>query len=187
MHLIKTPIKDVYLIDLDKKEDERGFFARLFCVEDFAKLGLEHKFIQMNNSLSLRKGTLRGLHYQLKPKEETKVVRCIRGSLYDVVLDLREDSPTFGKYFGATLSAENRQMMYVPPGCAHGFLTLEDNSEVLYLVSEFYSKEAERAVRWNDPQFTIAWPIAPTVISQRDQEHPDFLSNPLAVGARKTP
>lgn len=174
MRFNETPVKGAYVIDLEKREDERGFFARFFCVEEFAKQGLENRFVQMNNSLSVQKGTLRGMHYQLKPKEETKVVRCLKGSLYDVVLDLRPDSPTFGKHFGAQLTAENRKMMYVPCGCAHGFITLEDNSEVFYLVSEFYSKEWERGVRWNDPKFGILWPCEPVVISERDQKLPNF-------------
>lgn len=170
----QTPLKDAYVIDLEKKGDERGFFARLFCAEEFSKHGLEPQFIQANNSFSVEKGTLRGLHYQLSPDAETKLVRCIRGSFYDVILDLRPDSPTFGQSFGAVLSSENRQMMYVPKGFAHGFLTLEPNSEVLYLVSAVYSKNNERGIRWNDPRFEIEWPDSPKVISERDANHPDF-------------
>lgn len=170
----QTPLKDAYLIDLEKREDERGFFARLFCTEEFAKHGLEPSFMQANNSLSKDKGTLRGLHYQLAPKAETKLVRCIKGSFYDVILDLRPDSETFGKSFGAILSEDNRRMMYVPKGFAHGFLTLEPNSEVLYMVSTPYSKELERGIRWNDPHFDIYWPEQPEVISDRDRNQRGF-------------
>jgi dTDP-4-dehydrorhamnose 3,5-epimerase len=174
MIFTKTPLKDAYLIDLEKRGDERGFFARLFCVEEFAKHGLETCFIQANNSFSKEKGTFRGMHYQLAPKAETKLVRCIKGSLYDAILDLRPNSPTFGKSFGAVLSADNRLMMYVPRGFAHGFLTLEPDSEVFYLVSESYSKEHERGIRWNDPHFKIAWPASPVVLSERDRQHREF-------------
>lgn len=174
MRYNETPIKGVYLIDLEKRSDERGFFARMYCREEFAHQGLDTQFLQANNSASVHKGTLRGMHYQLPPKAETKLVRCIRGSIYDVVLDLRPNSLTFGKSYGATLSADNRLMMYVPKGCAHGFLTLENDAEVFYLVSETYSKEQERGIRWNDPRFQIKWPFAPSVVSDRDQAHPDF-------------
>jgi dTDP-4-dehydrorhamnose 3,5-epimerase len=178
MKFNSTPLKGSFLIDLDKREDERGFFARLFCSEEFDKQGLEAQFVHVNNSLSKEKGTLRGLHYQLDPMAEVKVVRCIQGSFYDVIIDLRPESHTFGKSFGALLSAENRRMMYVPKGFAHGFLTLEDNSEVFYLVSQFYSKEKERGIRWNDPYFNIDWPMQPQVISERDQMHADFSYQP---------
>jgi dTDP-4-dehydrorhamnose 3,5-epimerase len=174
MRFNETPLPGAYLIDLEKRSDERGFFARLFCEEEFKNQGLESRFIQANNSLSTQKGTLRGLHYQLEPMAESKLVRCTKGSLYDLILDLRPTSPTFGRSFGATLSAENRLMMYVPKGFAHGFLTLEDNSELLYFVSQTYSKELERGIRWNDPRFNMKWPDTPRVVSERDQAHPDF-------------
>lgn len=177
MKMKTTPLKGVYLIDLEKRGDERGFFARAFCTEEFWKHGLETTFVQANDSLSLEQGTLRGMHYQLPPFAETKLVRCISGSLYDVVLDLREESPTFGQSFGATLTAENRTMMYVPRGCAHGFLTLEPHTEVFYMVSNLYSPDYERGVRWNDPKFNIPWPTMPRVVSDRDNSHPDF--NPI--------
>ncbi len=176
MRFTSTPLEGAYLIDLEKREDDRGFFARLFCTKEFENNGLESNFIQANNSHSVHQGTLRGLHYQLDPKAETKLVRCIKGSFYDVILDLRPKSKTFGCSYGAVLSASNRTMMYVPKGFAHGFLTLEDDSEVLYLVSESYSKELERGIRWNDPQFSITWPSAPQIVSDRDLSHPDFNS-----------
>lgn len=174
MHFKETPLPGSYLISLEKRGDERGFFARLFCAQEFALHGLENHFLQANNSLTVPKGTLRGLHYQLEPMAETKLVRCVRGSLYDVILDLRPSSPTFGHSFGAELSEENRLMMYVPKGFAHGFLTLTDNAELLYFVSQCYSKELERGIRWNDPRFNISWPEKPKLVSERDQNHPYF-------------
>lgn len=182
MKFNKTPLGGAYTIDLEPRGDDRGFFSRLFCSEEFAQHGIESDVIQANDSFSAHKGTLRGLHYQLAPKEETKLVRCISGTIYDVIVDLRPDSPTFKQWFGAELSAENRRMMFVPRGFAHGFLTLTDNTEVIYLVSESYSKELERGLRWNDPAFNIAWPIAPTVISERDSNHPNF--SMTTVGAQ---
>ena len=169
-----SPLADAYTIDLEKREDDRGFFARFFCVNEFDKAGLDRNIVQINNSLSKDKGTLRGIHYQLAPKAETKIVRCIRGSLYDVIVDLRPESSTFLKWFGETLSAENRIMMFVPKGFGHAFLTLEENTEALYLVTEFYSPENERGLRWNDPKIGIEWPLEPVIISDKDRNHPDF-------------
>ncbi len=174
MRFNPTPLQSAYTIDLEPKSDERGFFARAFCAKEFAQYGLETEFVQTNCSYSAHKGTLRGMHYQLIPMDETKLVRCIRGSLYDVILDLREKSPTFGHSFGTVLSAENRTMMLVPKGFAHGFLSLEDHTEILYMVSQYYSKELERGIRWDDPRFAIKWPEAPVIISERDQKHPNF-------------
>ena len=128
----------------------------------------------MNNSLNRYKGTLRGIHYQLPPKSETKIVRCIKGSLWDVALDLRKDSPTFGNWFGEELSANNRKMMYIPKGFGHAFITLEDDTEIIYLATEFYSSENERIVRWDDSRFSISWPIEPKVMSDKDSTAPDF-------------
>jgi len=163
-----------YLVDLDKKGDDRGFFARAFCEDEFKHHGLVQHFCQVNNSLSAAKGTLRGMHYQLSPRAETKLVRCVRGALYDMILDLRDDSATFGRSFGAELSAENRRMMYVPKGFAHGFLTLTDDTEAFYFVDEFYSPERERCVRYNDPKFAMKWPETPSVISDKDRNQPNF-------------
>jgi dTDP-4-dehydrorhamnose 3,5-epimerase len=170
----ETPLAGAFVIDLEKKGDDRGFFARAFCEREFAAKGLSTRFVQVNNSLSAQKGTLRGMHYQLAPRAETKLVRCIRGSLFDVILDLRKGSPTFGQSFGAELSAENRRMMYVPKGFAHGFITLADDTEAFYFVDEFYAPEQERGLRWNDPRFAIAWPAAPVVLSDKDRAHRDF-------------
>jgi len=170
----ETPLRGAYIIELEKKGDERGFFARFFCEKEFKDANLIYQFVQINNSLSAEKGTLRGMHYQMFPHAETKIVRCIKGALYDVILDLRPDSSTFGKSFGAKITADNRKMMYVPEGFAHGFLTLEDNTEALYLVSAFYAPEAERGVRWDDPKLSIYWPELPKVISEKDKNHPLF-------------
>jgi dTDP-4-dehydrorhamnose 3,5-epimerase len=174
MIVTETPLAGAYLIDLEKRSDERGFFARAFCEREFSSHGLVKHFVQINNSLSAQQGTLRGMHYQLAPKAETKVVRCIRGALYDIILDLRDGSPTFGQSFGADLTAENRRMMYVPKGFAHGLFTLADDTEAFYLVDEFYAPDYERGIRWDDPKFAIRWPTQPNVISDKDRNFPDF-------------
>ncbi len=169
-----TPLAGACTIDLEKRGDDRGFFARLFCETEFAEAGLETRFLQINNSLSGSKGTLRGLHYQLPPAAEVKVVRCVRGALWDVILDLRAGSASFGKWFGAELSAENRTMMYVPRGFAHGFVTLTDDAEAIYLVSAAYSPDNERGVRYDDPSVGIEWPLQPVDISDKDRNWPDL-------------
>jgi dTDP-4-dehydrorhamnose 3,5-epimerase len=170
----ETPLKGAFVIDLEKRGDERGFFARAFCEKEFGSKQLVTRFVQVNNSLSAQRGTLRGMHYQLGARAETKLVRCIRGALLDVILDLRKDSPTFGQSYSAELTAENRRMMYVPKGFGHGFITLADNTEAFYFVDEFYAPEAERGVRWNDPKFAIQWPMEPVVLSDKDRAHRDF-------------
>lgn len=170
----ETLLKGAYTIELEKRGDERGFFARFFCINEFEALNLDSKIVQINNSLSKDIGTLRGIHYQLEPKAETKIIRCIRGSLWDVIVDLRVDSPTFLKWYGAELNEENRKMMLVPKGFGHGFITLSENTEALYLVTEFYSPENERGIRWNDTKIGIQWPINPEIISEKDKNHPDF-------------
>ncbi len=174
MIFTETPLRGAYLVDLEKRGDDRGFFARAFCEKEFGALGLATRFVQANDSLSAQRGTLRGMHYQLAPKAETKLVRCIRGALWDVVLDLRPKSPTFGQSFGAELTAENRRMMYVPKGFAHGFVTLVDGTEAFYFVDEFYAPDLERGVRWDDPRFGVSWPIPPAVLSDKDRAHRDF-------------
>ncbi len=170
----EMPLRGVYLIEPEKRCDERGFFARTFCEHEFSRHGLATRFVQMSDSLSVSKGTLRGMHYQLPPRAETKMVRCVRGALHDVVLDLRRNSPTFGRSFGAELTDENRRMMYVPKGFAHGYVTLTDNVEVIYLVDEFHAPELERGIRWDDPNFDLMWPIPPIVVSDKDRHHPNF-------------
>lgn len=169
-----APLEGVYLIEPEQRLDERGFFARAFCEQEFARRGLASSFVQVNDSLSVARGTLRGMHYQLPPRAETKMIRCVSGALHDVVLDLRPGSRTFGRSFGAELSASNRRMMYVPKGFAHGFVTLTDDVEAIYLVDETYAPELERGIRWDDPAFGLQWPIAPVVVSDKDRRHPDF-------------
>ena len=169
-----TPLQGAYTIELEKRGDDRGFFARFFCSDEFAAQGLPNHIVQINNSLTGSKGTLRGMHYQLEPSGEIKVVRCIAGAFYDVIIDLRPGSPSFGQWFGETLSADNRTMMYVPKGFAHGFVTLEENTEAFYLVSDAYAPELERGIRYNDPRFNIEWPLTPTEISDKDSNWPDF-------------
>ncbi len=183
MRFHETTLPGAYVIELEKKGDDRGFFARFYCTKEFASHGLESNFVQVNNSLSAHKGTLRGIHYQLAPMAEAKLVRCIRGALWDVIVDLREDSHTFGNWYSEELTAENRLMMYVPKGFGHAFMTLEDNTEALYMVSEFYSPENERGIRWNDKRFNIQWPIQPVIISDKDKAHPDFA--PLQTAEKK--
>ena len=174
MKFARTPLEGAYTIELEKRGDDRGFFARVFCKKEFEAQGLNNDIAQINNSLSKDKGTLRGMHYQLSPKSEDKIVRCIQGKLYDVIVDLRPNSKTFKQWFGVELTAENRKMIFVPKGFAHGFLTLEENTEAFYLATEFYSPEHERGVRYNDPAFGIKWPMEPIVISDKDKNHTDF-------------
>jgi dTDP-4-dehydrorhamnose 3,5-epimerase len=163
-----------YTVDLEPRGDERGFFARFYCEKEFAEKGLASRFVQINNSLSSHRGTLRGMHYQLPPFGEVKLVRCVRGSVYDVIVDLRPKSATYLQWFGADLTAENRKMMYVPAGFAHGYLTTSEDAELLYLVSAFYAPEFERGLRHDDPAIGIKWPIEPQIISEKDKLHRDF-------------
>jgi dTDP-4-dehydrorhamnose 3,5-epimerase len=170
----ETKVNGVFEICLERIADERGFFARSWCQEEFERNGLNSKLAQCSVSYNSRKGTLRGLHYQSEPCPEAKLVRCTSGAIYDVVIDLRRDSPTFRSWVGALLSRTNRNMMYVPEGCGHGFLTLEDDAEVLYQMSEFYHADLARGVRWDDPAFGISWPSPVEVISERDRTYADF-------------
>lgn len=161
-------------VRLDPRTDERGFFARSWCQDEFKAHGLDSALVQCNVSFNKRKGTLRGMHYQIAPFEESKLVRCTSGAIYDVVLDLRRQSPTFKSWIAITLTAQNRNAVYVPEGCAHGFVTLEDCTEVFYQMSEFYSAASARGVRWDDPAFRIEWPEQVEVLSERDRTYPDF-------------
>jgi len=174
MKFTNTQIEGVYLIDLQPHGDERGFFARMFCKDEFARHGLSTDFVQANTSFSATKGTLRGMHYQHYPHAEAKLVKCIQGALYDVVLDLRKESDTFGQHQAFELTAENRSMVYIPEGCAHGFMTLENNTEIMYLVSAFYAPDAESGVRFDDAQFNISWPMKPGEMSAKDKNYPDY-------------
>jgi dTDP-4-dehydrorhamnose 3,5-epimerase len=170
----ETPLSGVLEIHLEAKCDERGFFARSWCQQEFGIYGLNSTLVQCSVSFNTRKGTLRGIHYQAAPYPETKLVRCTKGAIYDVAVDLRPQSPTYKQWTGVTLTGENRQMLYVPEGCGHGFLTLEDETEVFYQMSEFYHPDLARGVRWNDPAFGIAWPGEAVQISERDRTYPNF-------------
>ncbi len=176
MKFHKTPLAGAFLIEPERRGDDRGFFARVFCQNEFKAQGLHGSFVQMNNSLSAKAGTLRGMHYQLPPASEVKVVRAIRGALWDVIIDLRAGSPTYLKWFGAELTEDNRMMLYVPRGFGHGFITLSENVETLYMVSDFYDPNCERGVRWNDPAIGIKWPREPVEISEKDRAWPDLNS-----------
>ncbi len=170
----ETPLPGAYVVTLDGIEDERGFFARLFCQREFGERGLMTRVVQANASYNVARGTLRGLHYQLPPRAESKLVRCVSGAVHDVIVDLRRGFETFGQTFGRELSSANRKMMFVPRGFAHGFITLADSTELLYLMDEFYTPELERGIRWNDERFSIDWPMAPRFLSPRDANHRDF-------------
>ena len=169
----QTKLRGAFIIDVERIVDERGFFARSWCQREFAERGLDARLVQCSVSYNARKGTLRGLHYQLPPFAETKLVRCTRGAIYDVIVDLRHDSPTFLEWAGAELNADNRRALYVPKGFAHGFLTLEDDTEVFYQMSEFYAPAYARGVRWNDPLFGIEWPGPVSTLSEKDQRYED--------------
>ena len=174
MIFTRTRLTGACLIDLERREDERGFFARSWCRREFEEHGLNHHLVQCNISFNRTRGTLRGMHYQAKPHEEAKVVRCTRGAIYDVIIDLRPDSPTYLQWLAAELNEENRRMLYVPEGFAHGFQTLTEATEVFYQMSEVHRPGSSRGVRWNDPTFGISWPEAERIISLRDRSYPDF-------------
>jgi len=171
----RTRLEGVYLIEIDPRQDERGFFARTWCQREFEENGLNPRLVQCNLSYNKKRGTLRGMHYQEAPYEEAKLVSCTSGSIYDVIVDLRPQSPTYREYLGMTLSSEAHHMLYVPEGFAHGFLTLEDETYVSYQMSEFYVPDFARGFRWDDPAFGIEWPIEVEVISERDASYPDFV------------
>jgi len=170
----ETKLQGAFVVELEKREDERGFFARSWCQKEFEQHNLNPRTVQCNISFNKNKGTLRGMHYQVAPFAEAKLVRCTRCSIYDVIIDLRPGSPTFAQHIGETLTADNFRMLYVPEDFAHGFQTLEDNSEIFYQMSEFYSPQCGRGVRYNDPAFSIKWPIANPIMIERDRNYPDF-------------
>jgi dTDP-4-dehydrorhamnose 3,5-epimerase len=172
MVFTETTIKDAFIIEPELIYDERGFFARTWSEDELLKEGLNPKVAQQSISHNRVRGTLRGMHYQIEPFEEVKLVRCTAGSVFDVIVDLRENSATFHNWVGLELSSDNRRVLYIPKGFAHGFQTLEDDTEVFYQMSEYYHPEAARGLRWNDPTLGIDWPIPVTVISERDREHP---------------
>jgi dTDP-4-dehydrorhamnose 3,5-epimerase len=174
MKFVETKLKGSFIIDPERLEDERGFFARSWCQQEAKQYGLEPQWLQCNISYNKSKGTMRGMHYQAAPFEEAKLVRCTMGAICDVIIDLRPDSVTFKKWTAVELSSENRRMFYIPGGFAHGFLTLQDNTEIFYQMSEFYAPAYARGVRWNDPAFGILWPTDIAVISDQDQNYPNF-------------
>lgn len=172
MKIFQTPLKGAFILEPEPFIDERGKFIRIFCENELQQIGHYKKIVQINHSLTRKKGTIRGMHFQYPPKAETKIVRCLRGAVFDVIIDLRRNSSTLLQWHGEILSAENMKMMYVPEGFAHGFQTLEENCELLYLHTEFYSPEYEGGVRYNDPRINISWPLEVTDISERDRTHP---------------
>ncbi len=177
MKFSKTSLNDATLIALETRGDDRGYFARTFCMQEFSDAGLETVFVQANHSHNAAKGTLRGMHYQKPPHGEVKLVRCVKGAIHDVIVDLREGSPTRGKWEGFDLDAETGRMLYVPAGFAHGFQTLTDDTDVVYQVSHPYTPEAEAGLRWDDPAFGIAWPLSVSTISDKDAAW-DYVARP---------
>ena len=174
MVFTETGLSGAFIVDVERHIDERGFFARSWCNREFDQRGLNPSVVQCNVSGNKVKGTLRGMHYQVAPHAEVKLVRCTKGAIYDVIVDLRASSPTFLRHVGVELTADNHRALYIPEGFAHGFMTLQDDSEVFYQMSALYEPSAARGVRWNDPIFGIAWPLPVSVISTRDREYPDF-------------
>lgn len=172
MKVIETPLKNAIVLKPEPFEDNRGKFSRIFCRQELQQIGRDKSIVQINQSLTRKKGAIRGMHFQCPPKAEIKIVKCMRGSVYDVIIDLRRNSLTLLQWHGEILSAENMKMMYVPEGFAHGFQALEENTELLYLHTEFYSPEHEGAVRYDDPLINIQWPMELTDISEKDRNHP---------------
>lgn len=181
MQFTKLDIPGAYRLDLETYEDERGFFARAYCEHEFAAHDLATRMVQTNVSFNRRRGTLRGMHYQAAPHQEAKLVRCTRGAIYDVMVDMRPESPTYRRWAGVELSAANGRMLYVPKGCAHGLITLADDTEVTYQVSAFYAPSHERGLRYDDPAIGIEWPIDVAVISEKDRAWPYLEERPEAV------
>lgn len=176
MRFIETKLKGAYLVELEPAKDERGFFARSWCKKEFEQYGLSSNLVQCNISFNKKKGTIRGMHYQIEPYNETKLVRCTMGSVYDVIIDLRMNSSTYKEWIAVELNAINKKMIYIPFGFAHGFQTLEDNTEVFYQMSEFYQPDYARGIRWDDPAFNIKWPIRHSIISYKDSSYSYFCS-----------
>jgi dTDP-4-dehydrorhamnose 3,5-epimerase len=170
----ETGLTGLSVVEIEPRRDERGYFARVFCAREFPAAGLPDRFVQSSLSVSTRKGTVRGMHFQRAPSKEGKLVTCIRGRIFDVAVDLRPDSPTYCQWAGFELSEETKNLLYVPPGMAHGFQTLEDDVVVSYQMTDFHQPELSDGVRWDDPAFAIRWPLAATVVSERDRSLPDF-------------
>lgn len=167
----ETTLKGAYIISLQLLQDERGGFARTFCKKEFGQIGHRKEFVQLNHSYNTHKGTIRGMHFQLPPHQEIKLIRCVRGSVMDVIVDLRKDSPTFLQHISVELSAENKKMIYMPENFAHGFQTLEENSELIYHHTEFYTPEADTGLRYDDPALKINWPLPPVMVSAKDKSY----------------
>jgi dTDP-4-dehydrorhamnose 3,5-epimerase len=176
MRFLDTELKGAFIIELEPRRDDRGLFVRTFCKREFSEINHSKEFVQCNQSISVQKGTLRGMHFQVPPSAEIKLIRCIRGKVFDVIIDLRKDSPTFLEHIEVILSEENMNMIYVPEGFAHGFQTLEDNSQMMYHHTEYYTPENERGLNFNDPAFHISWPLEPFNVSEKDQKYP-FIDN----------
>jgi len=181
-----TPLLGAFVVEPERREDHRGFFARVWCQRELEEHGLNGRVVQVNVGFTLRKGGLRGVHFQLPPKQEVKIVRCTMGALYDVIVDLRLGSPTYRQWIGVELTAQSRRTLYVPAGCAHGYQTLTDNTEMYYQTSEDYTPELARGVRYDDPAFGIAWPLPVTSISDTDRSWPDFRNGPVPGAAAAT-
>jgi dTDP-4-dehydrorhamnose 3,5-epimerase len=171
--LVETPVRGTFVIEIERREDPRGFFARTWCRREFEELGLDPALVQINVGYNLRAGTVRGMHFQRAPFDETKVVRCTRGAVFDVAVDLRPDSPTHRRWTGVELSVDNHRMLYVPRGCAHGYQTLVDDTELVYQTSQVYAPDHATGVRYDDPAFAIVWPMPATVLSEADRSWPD--------------
>lgn len=178
MIFTETTLRGVFILEMEKLKDERGFFARTWCKRELGEHGLNTDLAQCSVSFNHKKGTLRGMHYQVAPHQETKIVRCTKGAIYDVVIDLRAESNTFTQWLALELNAENRRMLYIPRGMAHGFQTLQDDTEVFYQISEFHAPEYACGVRWDDPAFNIQWPQDEPILSARDRAYPDFVASP---------
>lgn len=187
MNFWETPVPGAYVIEPERRNDDRGFFARIWCKNELRERGLEAELAQSNAAFSHRKGTLRGLHFQEAPHAEVKIVRCTRGSVFDVIVDLRYDSPSYKGWFGVELSEDNEKMLYVPRGCAQGYITLTDNAEIYYHTSEFYHPESASGVRYDDPEFGIEWPVEVSMISKQDREWQEYSNRnrPVSFGDRK--
>ena len=177
MKFTQSPLQNAWILEIEPRGDERGYFARTFCRKELEAHGLDATIVQSNSSYSRDAGTLRGMHYQKAPAEETKLIRCLRGSIFDVIIDLRPDSSTYLQSYGIELTADNLRMLYIPKGFAHGFMTLQDHTEVLYMVGEYYTPNCEDGLRYNDPKFNIEWPVEPSVVSEKDQNWPDFVAS----------
>ncbi len=170
MKFVETNLKGLYIIDLETIQDDRGKFQRIFCMDEFNQIHHEKKIVQINHSLTKKKGAVRGLHFQYPPKAEIKIITCLSGSVFDVAVDIRKDSPTYLKWHGEILASENEKMIYIPEGFAHGFQTLNEDSELLYLHTEFYSPEHEGGIRFDDPKINVEWPLEITMVSNRDKQ-----------------